>query len=66
MSESARINLKLSKATVDAWEGPFSLRMYMRDINTGHGSELSTAEWIEVFRQARELGAAQLGFSGGA
>ncbi|MDH0099348.1 pyrroloquinoline quinone biosynthesis protein PqqE [Ectopseudomonas hydrolytica] len=29
------------------------------------GSELSTAEWIEVFRQARELGAAQLGFSGG-
>ncbi|MGV6476808.1 pyrroloquinoline quinone biosynthesis protein PqqE [Azotobacter vinelandii] len=30
-----------------------------------HGAELSTAEWIEVFRQARELGAAQLGFSGG-
>lgn len=30
-----------------------------------HKEELSTAEWIEVFRQARELGAAQLGFSGG-
>ncbi|WP_375738787.1 pyrroloquinoline quinone biosynthesis protein PqqE [Pseudomonas boanensis] len=30
-----------------------------------HGDELSTAQWIEVFRQARELGAAQLGFSGG-
>ncbi|UVJ42035.1 pyrroloquinoline quinone biosynthesis protein PqqE [Pseudomonas sp. LS1212] len=29
------------------------------------GEELSTAEWIDVFRQARELGAAQLGFSGG-
>ena len=29
------------------------------------GTELTTAEWIEVFRQARELGAAQLGFSGG-
>ena len=28
-------------------------------------AELSTAEWIEVFRQAREMGAAQLGFSGG-
>ncbi len=27
--------------------------------------ELSTAEWIEVFRQARDMGAAQLGFSGG-
>lgn len=27
--------------------------------------ELSTAEWIEVFRQARKMGAAQLGFSGG-
>ena len=27
--------------------------------------ELTTAQWIEVFRQARELGAAQLGFSGG-
>ncbi|HEX5844515.1 MAG TPA: radical SAM protein, partial [Pseudomonas sp.] len=29
------------------------------------GQELTTVEWIEVFRQARELGAAQLGFSGG-
>ena len=29
------------------------------------GTELSTTEWIEVFRQARELGAVQLGFSGG-
>ena len=28
-------------------------------------SELSTAEWVEVMRQARQLGAAQLGFSGG-
>lgn len=30
-----------------------------------HKDELTTAQWIEVFRQARELGAAQLGFSGG-
>lgn len=29
------------------------------------GTELTTAQWIEVFRQAREMGAAQLGFSGG-
>lgn len=28
-------------------------------------AELSTAEWIDVMRQARKLGAAQLGFSGG-
>ncbi len=28
-------------------------------------SELATKEWIRVFREARELGAAQLGFSGG-
>lgn len=34
------------------------------DFARGH-EELSTAEWIEVFRQAREMGAAQLGFSGG-
>ncbi|MFG6447045.1 pyrroloquinoline quinone biosynthesis protein PqqE [Roseateles sp. BYS180W] len=27
--------------------------------------ELSTAQWVDVLRQARELGAAQLGFSGG-
>ncbi|TBU91270.1 pyrroloquinoline quinone biosynthesis protein PqqE [Stutzerimonas kirkiae] len=27
--------------------------------------ELSTEQWIEVFRQSRALGAAQLGFSGG-
>lgn len=30
-----------------------------------HQDELTTEQWIEVFRQARELGAAQLGFSGG-
>jgi len=30
-----------------------------------HSTELTTAQWIEVFRQAREMGAAQLGFSGG-
>ena len=28
-------------------------------------SELSTAQWIDVMQQARKLGAAQLGFSGG-
>lgn len=28
-------------------------------------SELDTEDWIRLFRQARELGAAQLGFSGG-
>ena len=30
-----------------------------------HGEELSTDQWIDVFRQARKMGAAQLGFSGG-
>lgn len=30
-----------------------------------HGSELSTDEWLRVLRQGRELGAIQLGFSGG-
>lgn len=29
------------------------------------GKELTTGQWIEVFRQARQVGAAQLGFSGG-
>ncbi|WP_342323156.1 pyrroloquinoline quinone biosynthesis protein PqqE [Kosakonia sp. BYX6] len=28
-------------------------------------NELTTAQWIEVFRQAREMGSVQLGFSGG-
>src|SRR5690554_6085913 len=28
-------------------------------------NELSTAQWVDVLRQARALGAAQLGFSGG-
>ncbi|WP_109483680.1 pyrroloquinoline quinone biosynthesis protein PqqE [Paraburkholderia sp. C35] len=32
---------------------------------TRHRDELSTAQWIDVLRQARKLGAAQLGFSGG-
>ena len=29
------------------------------------GKELSTEQWVKVFREAREMGAAQLGFSGG-
>ncbi|WP_218242225.1 pyrroloquinoline quinone biosynthesis protein PqqE [Comamonas fluminis] len=29
------------------------------------GSELGTAEWVDVMRQARAMGAAQIGFSGG-
>jgi len=32
---------------------------------TRYRDELSTAEWVDVLRQARQLGAAQLGFSGG-
>ncbi|CAM2188682.1 PqqA peptide cyclase [Paraburkholderia sacchari] len=32
---------------------------------TRHHRELDTAQWIDVLKQARELGAAQLGFSGG-
>ncbi|BBI61812.1 hypothetical protein HSBAA_31180 [Vreelandella sulfidaeris] len=28
-------------------------------------NELNTDEWLSVLRQAREMGAAQLGFSGG-
>lgn len=31
----------------------------------GAGVELTTDEWVEVLRQSRALGAAQLGFSGG-
>lgn len=32
---------------------------------TAYAEELSTEEWLRVLRQGRELGAAQLGFSGG-
>ena len=32
---------------------------------TRYGEELSTEEWLRVLREARKLGAAQLGFSGG-
>lgn len=31
----------------------------------GHKNELSTEDWLRVFREARTLGAIQLGFSGG-
>lgn len=31
----------------------------------GQGAELTTEQWIDVFQQGRELGAVQLGFSGG-
>ena len=32
---------------------------------TAYGDELSTEEWLRVLREGRELGATQLGFSGG-
>jgi pyrroloquinoline quinone biosynthesis protein E len=32
---------------------------------TDHSRELTTAQWIDVLREARALGAVQLGFSGG-
>jgi pyrroloquinoline quinone biosynthesis protein E len=32
---------------------------------TDHSRELTTAQWLDVLREARALGAAQLGFSGG-
>jgi pyrroloquinoline quinone biosynthesis protein E len=32
---------------------------------TSHRDELGTADWIRVFREARAMGAVQLGFSGG-
>ena len=32
---------------------------------TQYGPELTTEEWLRVLRQARELGAVQLGLSGG-
>ena len=32
---------------------------------TRYGQELSTEDWLRVLRQGRELGATQLGFSGG-
>ena len=35
------------------------------DYTSTYGSELSTDEWLKVFREARELGAVQLGISGG-
>ena len=34
-------------------------------ISASRKQELSTEEWFEVLRQARKLGAVQLGFSGG-
>lgn len=35
------------------------------DYSSTFGAELTTEEWLTVFRQARELGAVQLGISGG-
>src|SRR3954454_11482324 len=32
---------------------------------TAYGEELSTEDWIRVLREGRQLGATQLGFSGG-
>ena len=34
-------------------------------ISANRKQELTTDEWIDVLRQARKLGAVQLGFSGG-
>lgn len=35
------------------------------DLDAGQGQELSTLEWKRVLREGRELGALQLGFTGG-
>ncbi len=35
------------------------------DFSPQEREELTTEQWIEVFRQARAMGGAQLGFSGG-
>jgi pyrroloquinoline quinone biosynthesis protein E len=35
------------------------------DLDAGPGQELSTSEWKRVLREGRELGALQLGFTGG-
>jgi pyrroloquinoline quinone biosynthesis protein E len=35
------------------------------DLGAGQGQELSTSEWKRVLREGRELGALQLGFTGG-
>ncbi len=32
---------------------------------SSYGAELATEDWLRVLREARELGAVQLGFSGG-
>lgn len=35
------------------------------ELSASRKKELTTAEWVDVFQQARKLGAVQLGFSGG-
>ena len=35
------------------------------ELSASRKNELSTEEWVRVMRQARKLGAVQLGFSGG-
>jgi PqqA peptide cyclase len=66
MSDTAEIGPPLWLLAELTYRCPLHCAFCYNPVNyADHRSELTTDEWIGVFRQARALGAAQLGFSGG-
>ena len=66
MSDTAKIAPPLWLLAELTYRCPLHCAFCYNPVNyADHSNELTTDEWLGVFRQARALGAAQLGFSGG-
>jgi len=65
-SEQSKPNLPLWLLAEVSYKCPLHCVYCYNPVEYGtYGQELSTGDWLRVLRQGRELGASQLGFSGG-
>ena len=65
-SEPNKINLPLWLLAEVSYKCPLHCVFCYNPVDYAtYGNELSTEDWLRVLRQGRELGATQLGFSGG-
>src|SRR5213594_2999501 len=64
--EQSKVNLPLWLLAEVSYRCPLHCVYCYNPIDyASYGEEMSTEDWLRVLRQGRELGATQLGFSGG-
>src|SRR5438034_4429982 len=65
-SEQSKVNLPLWLLAEVSYKCPLHCVFCYNPVDYAtYGEELTTDDWLRVLRQGRELGASQLGFSGG-